>query len=326
MNPETLSISTSPHIFKGQTVHGIMYNVILALLPIAIFSVYVFGVKALWLLLVCSITSLATEHVCQKLRGRETTIKDGSALITGILLALILPPAIPLWAAALGAIVSISIGKMVFGGLGYNKFNPALVGRSFLQASFPVMMTSWSNPVYNFLIPNIDITTGATPLSALKFQNQLYDYGSLFLGNTGGSLGETSAVLILLCGMYLVFKRLADWRIIAGVFTGTILFSSVLWQIDPSLNADPLFHILSGGFMLGTFFMATDMVASPTTVVGRWVYGIGIGLMIILIRSFSGLPEGVMYALLLMNAVSPLIERYTQPRVYGHVNKGTINA
>lgn len=316
-----LVINTSPHLHAGISVKKIMYNVIIALIPVIAASAYFFGLRALTLIFVCSVSALGTEHICQKLRKRETTIDDGSALITGILLALILPPSFPFWAAALGSVVAIGMGKMVFGGIGYNKFNPALVGRAFLQAAFPVLMTTWTLPFDVKLNSGVDGISQATPLTAMKFQSYLTDYTSMFWGNISGSLGETSAFVILLGGLYLLFKRYADWRIVCGVFAGAIVFSGILWGINPVKYANPLFHILAGGFMLGAFFMATDMVASPTTAPGRWVYGAGIGLFIILIRSFSGLSEGVMYAILLMNAVSPLIERVTQPRTYGLIKQ-----
>lgn len=318
---KTLILTTSPHLHADESVPEIMRQVILAIIPPIAAAVYFFGLRALLLIAVCSGACLFSEHICQKMRKRKTTIRDGSALITGILLALILPPAIPLWAAALGAVVAIVMGKMVFGGLGHNKFNPALVGRAFLQAAFPVMMTTWSAPSQIFTSLKIDAVTQATPLAAMKFQYQLTDHAHLFWGNISGSLGETSVFAILLGGLYLMLKKIADWRIIASIFGSVILFSGILWQINPAQYANPIFHLLSGGFMLGTFFMATDMVASPATPRGRWIYGFGIGFLIILIRTFSGLPEGVMYAILLMNAVSPLIERYTQPRKYGYVKQ-----
>lgn len=319
MAERTLTLTTSPHLHSGESVPKIMRQVIWALIPVIGAAVYFFGLRALLLLVVCSGASLLAEHICQKLRRRATTVGDGSGLITGILLALILPPAIPFWTAALGAVVAIVMGKIIFGGLGHNKFNPALVGRAFLQAAFPVLMTTWSLPGQKFLSLQIDAVSQATPLAAMKFQHQLSEYSNLFWGNISGSLGETSVFAILLGGLYLVVKKIADWRIIAGIFGSTIVFSSVLWQLNPAQYVDPMFHLFSGGFMLGTFFMATDMIASPTTPRGRWIYGLGIGSLIILIRTFSGLPEGVMYAILLMNAISPLIERYTQPLKYGHV-------
>lgn len=293
-----------------------MYGVVLALTPTMAASVYFFGLRAVFLLAVCVAGTLLSEHAVQILRHRKTTIGDGSALITGILLALILPPAFPLWAAFLGAVVAIVAGKMIFGGLGYNVFNPALIGRAFLQAAFPVLITRWSPPGFslNFSIP---IVTQATPLAALKFQGQLTNYARLFWGNVSGSLGETSAFAILIGGLYLLWKRYADWRIVSGIFLSTLFFTSVFWIANPARYGTPLFHLLSGGFMLGTFFMATDMVTSPITPKGRWIFGIGIGFFIFLIRSFGGLSEGVMYAILLMNSLTPLIDLYTRPKILG---------
>ncbi len=319
-----LILTASPHLHSGESVQTIMYRVILALFPSIGAAVYFFGLRALWILMVCVATSLIAEHICQRLRHRETTILDGSALITGILLALTLPPGFPLWAAALGAAVAIVMGKMVFGGLGHNVFNPALVGRAFLQAAFPVNITTWSAPTSQVFSGKIVATTQATPLAAMKFQHQLIEYSQLFWGNISGSLGETSVIAIFIGGVYLMIKKYADWRIIGAIFGSAIIFSGILWEIDPGQFADPLFHLLSGGFMLGTFFMATDMVTAPNTPKGRWIFGAGVGMLIILIRLFSGLPEGVMYAILLMNAASPLIERITQPRAYGYVNQTRI--
>lgn len=317
---KVLNIGASPHIHSGDNVPAIMCQVVLALVPAVAAAVYFFGLRALLLVSVCVLSCLLAEHACQRMRNRPSTIGDGSAVITGILLALMLPPALPLWAAVLGSLVAIVMGKMVFGGLGYNKFNPALVGRAFLQASFPVLMTTWSSPSQPIVLLDIDAVTQATPLAAMKFQNTLTDYVSLFWGNVSGSLGETSAFAILVGGVYLLIRRIADWCIVVGVIASAGIVSGALWLWNSESHASPLFHLLSGGFMLGTFFMATDMVASPTTKQGRWLYGIGIGVLIIVIRTFSGLPEGVMYAILLMNAISPQIERYTQPRLFGLVH------
>lgn len=316
---KTLEIATSPHLHSPEDVPAIMRQVILALIPAMGAAVYFFGLRALLLLTVCSVTCVMSEHICQKLRQRKTTISDGSALITGILLALILPPGLPLWAAVLGSVVAIVMGKMVFGGLGHNKFNPALVGRAFLQAAFPVLMTTWTFPSQKFFSVEITAITQATPLAAMKFQNQMTDYGHLFWGTVSGSLGETSVFAVLIGGFYLMVKGIADYRIVVGVFSAAVTFSGILWVLNPAEQASPLFHLLSGGFMLGTLFMATDMVASPATRIGRWIYGLGIGFLIILIRVFGGLPEGVMYAILLMNGLLPLIERFTQPRQFGYV-------
>jgi len=318
---KVLNISSSPYIHSGHSVPSIMREVILALVPVVFSAVYFFGLRALILIIVSLAACLLSEHLCQKLRHRPTTIGDGSAIITGILLALILPPAIPLWVVAVGGVVAIIMGEMVFGGLGQNKFNPALVGRAFLQAAFPVLMTTWSDPVNDLVTLQYDAVTQATPLAAMKFQYQQTEIGSLFWGNTSGSLGETSSFAILIGGMYLVIRRIADWRIVVGVIGSAVIVSGAFWLLDPTTQASPLFHILSGGFALGTFFMATDMVASPTTPLGRWWYALGIGSLVILIRVLGGLPEGMMYAILLMNAISPLIQRYTQHRIFGAVRR-----
>ena len=324
MRQRIFIVSSSPHIFATESIPGIMYHVVFALSPVVAASVYFFGIRALLLLIVCVSGAILSEHASQILRHKKTTIGDGSALITGMLLALVLPPAFPLWAAFLGAMVAIIAGKMIFGGLGYNVFNPALIGRAFLQAAFPVLITQWSQPEFSFA-PTIPIVTQATPLAAFKFQGQLTGYWQLFWGHVGGSLGETSALAILIGGLYLVRKKYADWRIISGIFLSAGLFSGVLWLIRPEQYASPVFHFLSGGFLLGTFFMATDMVTSPITPAGRWIFGAGVGFFIILIRSFGGLPEGVMYAILLMNALTPLIDRFTKPRILGRKKKAWSN-
>jgi len=309
-------VSSSPHIRTTEEIPAIMYRVVLALTPAIAAAVYFFGIRALLLLAVCVAGTLLSEHAVQLLRHKRSTISDGSALITGILLALVLPPAFPLWAAFLGAVVAIVAGKMIFGGLGYNVFNPALVGRAFLQAAFPVLITQWSAPGFSAGL-TIPVVTQATPLAALKFQGQFTEYSRLFWGNVSGSLGETSAFAILIGGIYILIKKYADWRIVTGIILSTIFFGALLWIVNPNRYADPLFHLLSGGFLLGTFFMATDMVTSPITPKGRWIFGAGIGFFIILIRSFGGLAEGVMYAILLMNSLTPLIDRLAKPRVFG---------
>lgn len=312
-----LVVSSSPHLTVPEDVPQIMYRVVVALLPVIAAGIYYFGIPAILLLSVCIVFSLGSEHLIQLLRKKSTTILDGSALVTGILLALVLPPAFPLWGAALGAVVAVVIGKMIFGGLGYNIFNPALVGRAFLQATFPVWITSWSPPVRGGFGTRIAITTQATPLAAMKFQHQASPYLNLFMGNIAGSLGETSALAILLGGAYLLVKKYADWRIVTAIFLSVTIFAGGLWLFNSEKFPDPMFHFFSGGFMLGTFFMATDMVTSPVTPGGRWLFGIGVGSLTVLIRSFGGLPEGIMYSILLMNALSPLIDRYTRPKIFG---------
>jgi electron transport complex protein RnfD len=306
-----LIISPAPHIRKkGPETRCIMLEVILALSPVILASIYFFGLRSLLVLLTCVISCVLTEIAFEYLRGVKITITDFSAVVTGILLALILPPTIPLWAAALGAIVSISLAKQLFGGLGYNIFNPALIGRAFLAASFPSMMTKWVEPF------SLDAVTQATPLGLMKFSAVQTDIGKLFLGNVSGSLGETSALAILMGGLYLIIRGRADWRIPLSFLSATFVFSLVSSLINPNLGS-PLFHLLSGGLLIGAFFMATDPVTTPLTKSGRFIFGVGAGIMVMIIRIFGGLPEGVMYSILLMNSVTPLINRYTIPKPFG---------
>jgi electron transport complex protein RnfD len=223
---------------------------------------------------------------------------------------------LPLWAAALGAVVAISLGKQVFGGLGYNIFNPALVGRAFLQSAFPVLMANWEKPL-QWLSATVDTTTMATPLALMKFETRMTPYLKLFSGNVGGTLGETSALALLVGGIFLLYKRYIEWRIPLS-FLGTVaLLSGLLWIVRPHQYGDPLFQLLAGGLILGAFFMATDPVTAPITVKGYWIFGIGAGVLVVTIRCWGGLAEGVMYAILLMNAVTPLINRYTRPAIFG---------
>ncbi|MDZ7766298.1 MAG: RnfABCDGE type electron transport complex subunit D [Melioribacteraceae bacterium] len=229
------------------------------------------------------------------------------------MLALILPPNFNLAFTALGSIVAIALGKEIFGGLGYNIFNPALVGRAFLQAAFPVPMTTWLKP--NFT--EVDAVSTATPLSAFKFDGVGTELSSMLIGNIGGSLGETSAIAILIGGLFLIFGGVVNWRVPAAMTIGALVFGGIFWLIDPAAYPNPLFHLAAGGFLFGALFMATDWVTSPMTAKGMWIFGLGISLVLIVIRLFGGLPEGVMYAILFMNAFVPLINRYTRPRVFG---------
>ena len=254
-----------------------------------------------------------TEAVINRLKGEVFTLNDGSAAITGLLLALTLPPSFSSTGAIIGTIFAIGVGKHIFGGLGYNIFNPALLGRAFLQASFPVAITTWTNPKM------VDAVSTATPLGGLKFEQIMTPNFDLFLGRTGGCIGETSAIAIIIGGLFLIYKKYADWRIPVS-YLGTIaMISGVFYAMDSSLYADPIFHLFSGGLMLGAFFMATDMVTSPITPVGAWVFGSGAGIFLMVIRIFGGLPEGVMYSILLMNALTPLINRFTRPKIFGEV-------
>lgn len=331
MSEATLNISTSPHLTKGLSTETIMRNVVYAILPMVAFAVYVFGWNALLVISATVISSVVTEYTLCRLSGKESTIGDWSAVITGLLLGLTLPPVFPIWMAFLGGVIAIALGKFIFGGLGYNVFNPALVGRAFLQAAFPVAITTWYDPLSTerfstitssvltlpFMTPSIDGASGATPLSAFKFDHVVANTSDLVFGFTSGSTGETSAVVILLGGVYLVWRRMMNWRIPVAILTTVFTFCGALHVFDPLNYASPVFMIFSGGLMLGAVFMATDMVASPITPPGVVVYGILIGALIVIIRVWGGLPEGVMYAILLANAVSPQIDRVIQPRVYG---------
>jgi electron transport complex protein RnfD len=328
---KTLEIRTSPHIMSGDSVDTIMFNVVLALLPTTLFAVYAFGLTALLTLVTALASCLLAEHVVCRLTRKASTVGDWSVTITGLLYGLTLPPGLPLWMVAIGGIIAVGLGKLLFGGLGYNPFNPALVGRAFLQAAFPVAMTSWlpafsggrfsslpsSTLTLPFSEPVYDAVTGATPLALWKFDRELTDAGELVMGFTSGSTGETSTLLILLGGIYLAARKMMNWRIPVAIFAAVVAFSGILHLIDAESYASPVFMLLSGGLMLGAVFMATDMVASPMTSAGCYIYGALIGILVVVIRVWGGMPEGVMYAILLANAVSPHIDGLIQPKVYG---------
>ena len=323
MDKQPFPVQSSPHFKDKDSVPKIMYAVILSLLPAAVASFYFFRFRALFLYAVCIGACLLTEAAFLKARKKPIcSLWDGSAIITGLLLAMTLPPSLPLGFALIGSVVAISIGKQVFGGLGYNIFNPALVGRAFLQTAFPVAMTTWISPV----TLKVDAATFATPLGNLKFQNAVAEgtlapLNDLFWGNIGGCLGETSAVALLLGALYLILRKTIDWRIPAGIIGTLAGFTAIFWLVNPEKYASPLFHILAGGLMIGAFYMATDMVTSPVTPKGTWMYAVGIGLMIGLIRLFGGFPEGVMYSILFMNMIVPILNRYTRPRILGERRK-----
>lgn len=323
-----------------------MKHVVLALLPVCAFSVWQYGLSALALLLAVTATCLATERLFNRASNQPSTLGDWSAVITGVLLALTLPPAFPLWMGAVAGFVAISIGKVLFGGLGCNVFNPALIGRAFVQAAFPAAITTWV-PAFSahrftefapttFTIPlmippdivdwvkqqSVDAFTGATPLARWKFENITTSAWDFLSGAVTASAGETSAILILAGGLYLAARKFMDWRITAAVL-GSAALTAWLFQIyDPAHYPSPTFVLLSGGLMLGAVFMATDMTTSPVTPLGVWIYGAVIGVVTVMIRYFGGLTEGVMYAILFANAMAPLIDRYTQPRVFGTRQQG----
>jgi electron transport complex protein RnfD len=311
MMKENLTISISPHQREKQTTPQWMRMVIYSLIPTVIASIAYFKLRAFLLIVVCIVAAVLSEAIFQKLRRKPVTIYDGSAILTGLLLALILPPSLPLWAACLGSVMAIVIGKQIFGGLGHNIFNPALVGRAFLMAAFPVMLTSWIKPGL------FDAVSTATPLAVMKFDKVVTPTLHLFIGNTAGSLGETSALALMLGGIFLIIATKMDWRIPVS-FVGTVaVLSAILFLIRPEQYAAPWFHLFSGGLMIGALFMATDPVTSPVTKKGRYIFGFGCGLLVVIIRTWGGLPEGVMYSILIMNAFTPLINRYTVPVQFG---------
>jgi len=321
-----LVVTASPHLKGRDSTPRIMWTVVGSLMPIVAAAVWFFGPSALLVIGTAVAAAVLTEHFV----GRRGTLADGSAAITGILLGLTLPAGMPLWMVALGAAFAIGFGKLIFGGLGFNVFNPALLGRAFLQAAFPVAITTWpaaggswgalrgDNLALPLMSANAaDAVTAATPLGLMKFEHQGTDLWSLLFGTTGGSLGETAGLLILLCGGFLALRGYLNWRIPASILATAALFAALLHQVDPTRYASPLATLFSGGLMLGAVFMATDMVTAPVTNAGRWLFGVGIGLLVVIIRVWGGLPEGVMYAILLMNAMVPAINRVTQPSVFG---------
>jgi Na+-translocating ferredoxin:NAD+ oxidoreductase subunit D len=323
-----LTVSGSPHVYTDQSVGKIMYGVVLSLIPAALVSFYFFGLAAILVTFTAVISCMFFEFIIQKylLKG-PVTIFDGSAIITGILLAFIIPASLPLWMVVIGSLVSIGMAKMSFGGLGKNIFNPALVGRVFLMISFPVDMNLYPKPTQ--MSTNLtDIITGPTPLAIVKegvaqgkavseLIPQVPEYMDLMMGNMGGSVGEVSAIAILLGGLYMLIKRIITWEI-PTAYIGSVLFlAGALWLIDPVSYADPLFHLITGGLMLGALYMATDMVTSPMNRWGMIAYGIGCGFLTIIIRTFGAYPEGVAFAILIMNAFVPLINRGFKPKRFG---------
>ncbi len=307
-----LELTSSPHVHSRWSTKQAMWFVVIALLPSLISAVIFFGPYQLVIVLTSVVFCVGTELSIKKLRKRKITVLDGSAVITGLLLGLILPPNFSLSSTAIGAVFAIAVGKEIFGGLGYNIFNPALVGRAFLQAAFPVAITTWTKP--NFAV---DTVTSATPLAAYKFDKVFTSIQPMFFGNIGGSLGETSALAILIGGIFLIAIGVVNYRVPLAMILGMILFAGIFWVIDPAKYPNPLFQIFAGGFLFGTFFMATDWVTSPLTSKGMWIFGLGIALLVVVIRIFGGLPEGVMYAILIMNSVVPIINRYTYPKIFG---------
>jgi electron transport complex protein RnfD len=340
-----VEIRTSPHLKRAVSVEQIMRNVVYALLPVCAWAVYQFGISVLALIIVTTLACMGTERFFNWMSDKPSSLHDFSAVITGMLLALTLPPGFPLWMAAVAGFVGIGLGKALFGGLGFNVMNPALIGRAFVQAAFPVAITTWtpafapnrfaefipSTLALPFMSPvdtgdwvkqqGIDAFTGATPLALQKFEQVEVATMDLLTGSVAGSAGETSALIIFVCGLYLAVRKFMDWRIPATILASTVLITLPLHLYNPEAFPTPQFVLFSGGLMLGAMFMASDMVGSPLTSKGIWVYGFLIAFLTVMIRFFGGLTEGVMYAILIGNASVPLIEQFTQPRVYGEVKK-----
>lgn len=323
-----LTISTSPHIKGKDSVPKIMATVIISLIPAVFTGTYVFGFRALLIILIGIISAVGTEALIQYIFHRKITINDGSAFVTGMLLAMVIPPGVPLWMPVLGSFFAIALAKAPFGGLGYNIFNPALIGRAILLASFPVAMTTWQLPISmqhisGASIQAVDSITSATTLATLKHGNidNILPIWDLFIGKSGGSIGETSELALLLGAVILLAKRYITWHIPVS-FIGTVAVIFGFRELFGDRNfLMILIQIFSGGLVMGAFFMATDMVTSPLTKKGGLIFGVGAGAIACVIRILGGYPEGVCYSILLMNAFTPLIDRYIKPRRFG-IKKG----
>lgn len=326
------TISGSPHVHGEESTKKIMYSVVIAMLPMFLVSIYFFGLNALRVVAISVASCLLIEWLIQKymIKG-PNTISDGSALVTGMLLAFNVPANIPWWMLVIGAAVSIGIAKMSFGGLGKNPFNPALVGRVFMLISFPVAMTTWPVPHPVFSNTVLDAVTGPTPLGILKEGlaqgltveeiTKNIDYIDLLIGNRGGSLAEMCAIAILIGGLFLIIRKVIDWQTPVIIIATVAIIAGICWLINPAQYVNPLYHILSGGLLLGAFFMATDMVTTPMTMGGKIVFSIGVGALTIIIRLWGAYPEGMSFAILIMNAFVPLINKGFKPKRFGLVKK-----
>lgn len=322
---KVLTITPSPHVYQGDSVNKIMYRVILALVPALAWSFIVFGLPAVFISLTAVASCVIFEWLIQKyIMKVEPSIQDGSAILTGILLAMNVPADLPLWIIIIGSLVAIGIAKLSFGGLGQNVFNPALVGRVFMLISFPVQMTSWPN-VSKVMV---DATTEATPLALVKeglkngtpladIMSHIPTYTDMLIGRFSGSMGEVSALLLLLGFGYLLVKKVISWHIPITIMATVFAFTGILWLVNPETHADPVFHLLTGGIMLGAIFMATDMVTSPMSKKGQVIFAVGIGVITVCIRTWGAYPEGISFAILIMNAFTPLINNYVKPKRFG---------
>lgn len=323
-----LNVSPSPHAHGKESTQKLMLTVVVALIPAFITSVFYFGLGAIIVTATSVASCLVFEYLIQRyILKKPLSINDGSALVTGILLAFNLPSNIPVLIIVIGSFISIAVAKMTFGGLGNNPFNPALVGRVFMLISFPVQMTSWPLPK-GLATGYTDAVTGATPLAIIKeglkngeplssLMNQIPTPAQMFLGNMGGSIGEIAAVALLIGFVYLLIKKVITWHIPVSVIGSMAIFTAILWLVNPEKNANPMFHILAGGVLLGAIFMATDYVTSPMVPKAMLIYGFGIGVITVIIRVYGAYPEGVSFAILIMNAFVPLMNAYIKPKRFG---------
>lgn len=323
-----LNVSPSPHAHGKESTQKLMLTVVVALIPAFITSVFYFGLGAIIVTATAVTSCLVFEYLIQRyILKKPLSINDGSALVTGILLAFNLPSNIPVLIIVIGSFISIAVAKMTFGGLGNNPFNPALVGRVFMLISFPVQMTSWPLPK-GLATGYTDAVTGATPLAIIKeglkngeplssLMNQIPTPAQMFLGNMGGSIGEIAAVALLIGFVYLLIKKVITWHIPVSVIGSMAIFTAILWLVNPEKNANPMFHILAGGVLLGAIFMATDYVTSPMVPKAMLIYGFGIGVITVIIRVYGAYPEGVSFAILIMNAFVPLMNAYIKPKRFG---------
>lgn len=326
---KALTVSASPHIKSNETVPKIMWNVNLALAPAAIFGMIWFGWPAVLNIVVSIVAAVLSEYVVEKIRKIPVTISDGSAFITGLLLAMCLPPAIPWYMTAFGAVIAVVVAKASMGGLGNNVFNPAHIGRAALMASWPAFMTKWTQ-----ITTSADVTTSATPLGILKQQgysaliNTYGDkaslYKSLFFGTRNGCIGETCTILLILGGIYLIIRGYIKWQVPVSMIATVGILTWTFGGSNGLFTGDPVFHMMAGGLIIGAFFMATDMVTTPITTKGQIIFAVGCGIITTLIRLVGGYPEGVCYSILLMNCLTPLIDRIVKPRIYGTGRKSYV--
>lgn len=326
---KSLTVSTSPHIKSSESVPKIMWNVNIALAPAAIFGMIWFGLPAVINIVVSIVAAVLAEYVVEKIRKIKVTIHDGSAFLTGLLLAMCLPPTLPPYMTALGAVIAIVVAKASMGGLGYNVFNPAHIGRAALMVSWPALMTKWTE-----ITTSADVTTSATTLGILKQQG--YDaliqtfgdkgalYKALLLGTRNGSIGETCTILLVLGGIYLIIRGYIKWQVPVCMIATVGILTWAFGGSNGLFTGDPIFHMMAGGLIIGAFFMATDMVTIPITLKGQIVFAVGCGIITTLIRLIGGYPEGVCYSILLMNCLTPLIDRVMKPRIYGTGRKSYV--